>query len=34
MGKKIPGSVGSEYQGTALCDVMLDVPHSTLAYSQ
>jgi hypothetical protein len=33
MGKKIPGSVGNEYQGTALLDVMLDVPHRTLVYS-
>jgi len=33
MGKKIPGSVGTEYQGTALWDVMLDVPHRTLVHS-
>jgi hypothetical protein len=32
MGRKIPGSVGSEYHGTALWDVKLDVPHTALAY--
>jgi len=32
MGKKIPGSVSTEYQGTALLDVKLDVPHRTLVY--
>jgi hypothetical protein len=33
VGKKIPGSVSTEYRGTALWDVMLDVPHRTSVYS-